>query len=75
MYREQGAVECAACGKLMDATQADIVDYGTGFRCFRCSTAVQIDGHLAESARQERQREGSDENGILAVLTDLLDDD
>jgi hypothetical protein len=61
MYRDDSPrAACAGCGELVEISKADIVDFGTGYRCFKCSTSAQVADHLVESARNEaRQRRSS----------------
>ena len=46
MYRES-APACATCGVALDPKEADLVDFGTGYRCWRCTTRGQISAHQA----------------------------
>lgn len=60
MYRRPALVECAACRERIPIEKADVVEFGTGYRCFRCSTTAQVMQHLEEAARQERERDSDD---------------
>src|SRR5687768_13219273 len=38
-------VVCASCGDSVDQATTDLVPFGTGFRCQKCSNAAVLEGH------------------------------
>jgi hypothetical protein len=40
---------CAVCGELVESNNADIVEFGTGYRCRRCTIAGEIAAHNERS--------------------------
>jgi len=46
MYRTQPTV-CAVCSMRVVPSEADVVPFGTGLRCLRCTLAEQVVAHRA----------------------------
>lgn len=46
MYRSQPTV-CAVCSMRVVPSEADVVPFGTGLRCLRCTLAEQVVAHRA----------------------------
>lgn len=53
-------VVCAACGRSVAIDQADIVTFGTGYRCQSCSGIAEVDAELRAAKDHDRQQRGSD---------------
>jgi hypothetical protein len=49
---DRASVACANCGVKLDATTADIVPFGTGYRCARCTVGAEVGAHLKASAER-----------------------
>jgi hypothetical protein len=52
-------VTCAGCAQTLPASEADVVDYGTGYRCERCTLGAEVKAHLEQAARNEAAERGS----------------
>lgn len=52
-------VKCAGCGKELPVADADIVSYGTGYRCERCTLDGEVTEHLRQAARNDAARRHS----------------
>ncbi len=52
-------VTCATCGASLPVEQADVVDFGTGYRCEACRVRGEVDEHLRVAAVHERARRQS----------------
>jgi hypothetical protein len=51
-------VTCARCGRQILLSVADIVPFGTGYQCERCSLGQQVTTHLNEAAQHEAHHRG-----------------
>jgi hypothetical protein len=52
---DSALVTCARCGKELVRSIADVVPFGTGYQCERCSLGQQVTAHLKEAAQHEAQ--------------------
>jgi hypothetical protein len=66
----EGRVCCAACGQYFAIGQTDIVGYGTGYRCLRCSEAVAVADQAVAAIDASRERE--DDRGLFGMLFDFF---
>jgi hypothetical protein len=48
---------CAACRQYFPISEMDIVDYGTGYRCLRCSEGVKAAEATVDAIDAARARE------------------
>lgn len=61
------SVVCASCGKQIPLDVADVVDFGTGYRCEACTVRSEVDAHIRQAEANERaQREASYKIGYYA---------
>lgn len=59
MPSADGKGYCAACGNYFPLTAMDIVAYGTGYRCLRCSEAVGAAEQAVVAIDSAREREAT----------------
>lgn len=52
-------VVCASCDDRFPLEQTDIVAFGTGYHCLRCSVTAEVKEHLHQAQLNERQRSGN----------------
>ena len=53
-------VVCAGCARRLVRSQTDIVEYGTGYRCDRCSRNAEAWVHVGNAIDEERRRSDED---------------
>ena len=49
-------VVCAACGRTFPIERTDVVGYGTGYRCLRCSAGSDVAGHIERALEDAAAR-------------------
>lgn len=52
-------VVCASCGTPLPLGSADVVGFGTGYRCESCTVKAEVDEHVRQAAVNDRQRRES----------------
>src|SRR6185436_17416421 len=55
----EALVACASCGTKLPLTDADVVPFGTGYRCQRCTTNAEVETHLEAAAANEAAQRNS----------------
>lgn len=52
-------VVCASCGTQLPLASADVVDFGSGYRCEPCTVKAEVDEHVHQAAVNDRERSDS----------------
>lgn len=52
-------VVCASCGAQLPLGSADVVGFGSGYRCESCTVKADVDEHVRQAAVNDRQRRES----------------
>ena len=50
---------CASCGGKLPLDEADVVPFGTGYRCQPCTVTAEVDVHIRRAEINEEQQRGS----------------
>jgi len=74
MYRIAAPLRspCACCGRQIAHNDADIVHFGTGYRCARCSVDAQVTERLSAWRSDRLRRAVLTVTGIALIAIPLL---
>jgi hypothetical protein len=74
MYRIPASLRspCACCGRLIAHNDADLVPFGTGYRCVRCSVEAQVTERLSAWRNDRVRRAVLGITGVMLIAIPLL---